>query len=176
VRTRDILCAPNLLTVARLPLAVAFPFVAGRRRIALGVVAAAAATDVLDGWLARKLGRVTTFGAVADGIADKAFAASVVGTLIARRLLSPTAALVVFAREIGEAILAARALVTGRPLATYTANVPGKVTTSLELATVVCALARLRGRTLLVVATSLTSVVAAIAYWRRELTSNHART
>jgi cardiolipin synthase (CMP-forming) len=64
---------PNLLTIARLLLA---PFVfsailSGRNTSALFLFAGAALTDGFDGWLARRLGQVTTAGAYLDPIADK---------------------------------------------------------------------------------------------------------
>ena len=44
---------PTALTLCRLPLAVAFPFVRDRPVAAIAVLAAAGLTDVLDGALAR---------------------------------------------------------------------------------------------------------------------------
>lgn len=91
-RISDLRLLPNLLSVARVPLAVAFPLYASNASnaaIALGVLGAAGVTDVLDGWLARKLDQATPTGAMVDGIADKVFAASVLGTLVASERLSP---------------------------------------------------------------------------------------
>ncbi len=166
---RDLLCAPNLLTAARFPLALAFPFVAHRPRLALGVVGAAAVTDVLDGFLARRMGKVSTEGAIADGIADKAFAASVVGTLIAKGRLAPVSALLLATREIGELLLVARALARGEAPAQRAANAAGKIATTLELLTVVSVLVGARGRRLLLGVTAAASFVSALSYWVREL-------
>lgn len=64
---------PNQLTSLRLVLAVVlFVFVANRFYATSAVLfAAAAATDWLDGYLARKYGLVTTLGRILDPFADK---------------------------------------------------------------------------------------------------------
>src|SRR5579883_3187935 len=76
---------PNLLTLLRIffvPLLVAalladgtwfarLPELFSREMFALAVFLAAAATDLLDGWLARRWGQVTTVGTLLDPIADK---------------------------------------------------------------------------------------------------------
>lgn len=76
---------PNLLTLLRIffvPLLVAALLADGtwfarwsglftREIFALAVFLAAAATDLLDGWLARRWGQVTTVGTLLDPIADK---------------------------------------------------------------------------------------------------------
>ncbi len=69
---------PNLLTLARIAAApaLALPFLLVPRPEAdlwaLGLFLAAAATDFLDGWLARRLGQESALGRVLDPIADKA--------------------------------------------------------------------------------------------------------
>src|SRR5260370_16542547 len=64
----------DLLTALRVPLAAAFPFV-HQPRWQLGLVAAAGASDLLDGMLARRWGDSRT-GAVLDPVADKLFMAA----------------------------------------------------------------------------------------------------
>src|SRR5262245_39778093 len=53
-RARDLLLPPSLLSFARVPLAAAFPFVHDRPWAAFGVLLASAASDLLDGWWARR--------------------------------------------------------------------------------------------------------------------------
>ena len=64
---------PNLLSLSRiaalLPLALLLG--TGQHWWAAVLFAAAAATDLLDGYLARRRGKVTAFGATLDPIADK---------------------------------------------------------------------------------------------------------
>ena len=67
---RDLLLVPSLVSMARLPLAALFPWVVDRPAAAVSVLLAAGLTDVLDGWLARRLHQETAIGAVADAISD----------------------------------------------------------------------------------------------------------
>ncbi|MGE0142675.1 MAG: CDP-diacylglycerol--glycerol-3-phosphate 3-phosphatidyltransferase [Planctomycetota bacterium] len=82
---------PNAITLARLVLTIACVAVlecAGPDHapdrtlawVAFTVFVVAAATDFVDGWLARRYGQVTPFGRVADPFVDKVL---VSGTLIA---------------------------------------------------------------------------------------------
>ena len=64
---------PNIITVARL---ISMPFIAwmllrGDFGTALGLFFISSITDSLDGWLARRNGWESRFGALADPIADK---------------------------------------------------------------------------------------------------------
>ena len=64
---------PNVLTMIRLILIPVFVvlFFNGLRKAALAVFAAASLTDMLDGYLARKLNQITDFGKLFDPLADK---------------------------------------------------------------------------------------------------------
>lgn len=67
---------PNILTVARIaitPLIAALPFIDGYwpKIACLVIFIAAAATDVMDGILARRHNQVTDFGKALDPLADK---------------------------------------------------------------------------------------------------------
>ena len=171
-RIKDLILVPNLLSGARVPLAVAFPLAAGNAPLALGVLGFAGLTDVLDGWAARKLGQATPMGALVDGVADKVFAASVLGTLVATGMLSPAAALLLATRELGELPLAVRVLTSKRARLTEIdrkANRLGKVATVLEFATVLAVIARAPGKNVLLAATAVCGAAAAAAYWMREI-------
>ncbi|MGY1651083.1 CDP-alcohol phosphatidyltransferase family protein [Geodermatophilus sp. SYSU D01119] len=97
---------PNGLTGLRL---LAVPFLGavlvlegdtpGGRWAALALFVAASVTDVADGWLARRRGQCTDFGALVDPIADKALVTTVLVCLSARDLLPWWATVVVLARE-----------------------------------------------------------------------------
>jgi CDP-diacylglycerol--glycerol-3-phosphate 3-phosphatidyltransferase len=65
---------PNLLTLARLPLAAVGAYFLWRKEligVAAGFLVAAALTDVLDGIVARALGQITDFGKKLDPVVDK---------------------------------------------------------------------------------------------------------
>lgn len=173
---RHLLSLPNILSAARLPLAVAFPLVK-ENASALAIIGAAGITDLLDGWSARKLGQKTTVGAALDGFADKAFGVSLLVTLVQRGVLSPVSALLLATRELFELPLAARVLFTPEAQCATVdraANRFGKVATALELAAVVAALARARVARPLVVAAGVAGAVAGISYWLRELAAERA--
>ncbi len=78
---------PNLLTLSRILL---IPFLVlvyvvpgpGTYLYAAGVFALAAATDWLDGYLARRLNQTTPFGAFLDPVADKLIVVSALAVLI----------------------------------------------------------------------------------------------
>jgi cardiolipin synthase len=163
---------PNLLSGARIPLAVAFPLAAANAPAALAVLGFAGLTDLLDGWAARKLGQATPVGALVDGVADKTFAASVLGTLVATGMLSPLGALLLATRELGELPLALRVLTSKSARLTEIdrkANRLGKVATVLEFATVLAVIAKAPGKNVLLAATAVCGAAAAASYWLREI-------
>lgn len=63
-RARDLLLPPSLLSMARVPLAVAFVLWLNHPWVELAVLALAGATDVADGWWARRFGQVTATGEI----------------------------------------------------------------------------------------------------------------
>jgi len=76
-----ILNLPNSLTISRIvaiPIFIALFFIEGEaaRWAALGVFVAAAVTDFLDGFLARRNAQATDFGRFLDPIADKLLVAT----------------------------------------------------------------------------------------------------
>ena len=64
---------PNVLTIIRMLLIPVFVvlFFKGYKMAALAVFCAASLTDMLDGYLARKLNQITDFGKLFDPLADK---------------------------------------------------------------------------------------------------------
>lgn len=69
---------PNILTIARIVLAVCFVFLYLDNYIIAATVIffIASITDTIDGWLARKFNAVSTWGALYDPLADKALTIS----------------------------------------------------------------------------------------------------
>lgn len=87
--SEDIYTIPNALTIARIAAcpALGYFILAGDMRTATVLLAAAGFTDLLDGWLARKMGSHTVFGSIADPAADKALMTVMVATLAMKGLL-----------------------------------------------------------------------------------------
>jgi cardiolipin synthase (CMP-forming) len=115
VLLNDAMAAPNVVTIARLalvPVVVAL-LLSGHRAAAVAVLALSLAGDGLDGYLARRSGRVTELGKILDPIADKVAIDAVLGCLAAAREFPVWAFGVVLARDAailaGAAFLARRA-------------------------------------------------------------------
>jgi len=172
-RAKDLLLAPNLLSLARLPLAATFPLTTSVRPFALTVLALAGVSDVVDGWLARRLGQATPTGAVVDPITDKLFVLSVVVTLVTAGELSLMGVLLMSVREIGELPLVfwfiASRRVRGARATKAAANVPGKAVTLLQFVSITAALLRSPAQAALLYATAGAGLVAALTYWMREV-------
>jgi len=129
----------DLLTVLRIPLAAAFLLVAapGWR---LAIVAAAAASDFIDGRLARRLGP-SRAGVVLDPVADKLFMLAAFLAVAHQDLLNWWEIALVLSRDIVAALGASAAWVLGRPL-TLPARAGGKAVTVCQLLTLVAFIAQ----------------------------------
>lgn len=102
---------------------------------ALGIFVFAAATDSLDGWVARRWHRVTAWGKLADPIADKLLVGGALISLAAVGELPWWAVVVILAREVGVTVLRLR-LVRGRGLV-VPASAWGKLKTVSQIVAVV---------------------------------------
>lgn len=101
---------PNVLTWLRIlaiPLLVAVylvPFegigMATRNQVATAVFVAAAVTDWVDGWLARRLGQTSAFGAFLDPVADKLLVCTALVLLLQMQRVAAVVAVVIIGREI----------------------------------------------------------------------------
>ena len=101
--------AANVLTVLRIVLVPVFVAIViasglvgtGARVASCLVFCLASATDFVDGWIARKWSLVTSFGKVADPIADKALTGTALILLSAYDRLPWWVTIVILARECG---------------------------------------------------------------------------
>jgi CDP-diacylglycerol--glycerol-3-phosphate 3-phosphatidyltransferase len=98
---------PNAITIARIlliPVLVVVFYLPFKNHLlfAAGIFAFAAITDWIDGYLARKLGQMTAFGAFLDPVADKLMVAIALVLLVERHatMLFTLAACVIIGREI----------------------------------------------------------------------------
>ena len=172
---RDLVRVPGLLSLARLPLAAAFPLTLGNAAWGLGVLLAAGATDLLDGWYARRFHQETRTGAAVDGLTDKVFVLTVVGSLTAFGAMSLVEVLLLGTREIGEAALAIRLVADPerrRRATVRSANLAGKLATTLQFAAVSAIILGLERRSLLIGATALAGLVASAMYWNRDVAAS----
>ena len=139
----ELVSGPTMLSLTRVPLGVAFIAVVDDPRAALSVIAASGASDLLDGWSARRTGHVTQVGAIVDPITDKWFVACVIGALVAHGKLSRAGVLALLTREIAELPLALYELgrrATGQPhIERPMAVRAGKIATALQFASITAA-------------------------------------
>ncbi len=104
---------PNFLTIARIffvPLLVAalveqeiqfhiLGFQITNDLLALGIFLCAAVTDLLDGYLARRLGQITTIGTLLDPIADKMLVSAALIALVQVRAVPGWLVILLIGRE-----------------------------------------------------------------------------
>jgi CDP-diacylglycerol--glycerol-3-phosphate 3-phosphatidyltransferase len=125
---------PSFVSLLRLPLAAAFILLKDPvTRVA--ILGLAAATDFLDGRLARSLRQGTRFGELVDPFADKIFALTTVLTLAFEGALSPWQLGVLLARDIATTIAFLIASALRAPIR-FKARMSGKVTTTFQIGTV----------------------------------------
>lgn len=168
---KDALRSPGLVSLLRLPLAAIFPWTVGTPW-ALVVLVASAVTDMVDGWLARRLHERTTTGAALDGLMDKAFLVTVVITLMVTGALSVPLGFLTFTRDLAMLPLVIRVIFMGRAAKPkQEASAAGKATTVLQFATLAWVSVGMREATALVLITTLVGLIAAIGYWVRELSA-----
>lgn len=74
-------------------------------RIAAALFLLAAISDWLDGWLARRLGQTSAFGAFLDPVADKLVVAAALVELVALQRIPTWIAVVIIGREIAVSAL-----------------------------------------------------------------------
>ena len=102
----------DLLSAARIPLAVAFPLASNSWRMV--ILALAAATDLLDGPLARRFGS-SVLGSLIDPVADKLFMAAAFGVVAVSGRLAPYEVVGVLLRDIVATVAFALTLFSRRP-------------------------------------------------------------
>lgn len=159
----------DLLTASRVPLALAFLLVPhnGAR---LAILAVAAATDLLDGFLARRFGS-SRLGAVLDPVADKLFMACAFTVVLLSGELAWFEVLGVMARDL-VATAAFVAVTLRRRPAAIPARAGGKAVTVAQLLTL---LAFLADSTLLRPLAWATGAIALYAIWDYTRVADTAR-
>jgi CDP-diacylglycerol--glycerol-3-phosphate 3-phosphatidyltransferase len=137
---------PNLLTWLRILL---IPLMAGvfylpngwvtsqeANLLAAGFFGVAALTDWLDGWLARKLGQTSAFGAFLDPVADKLMVAAALIVLIDLDRVAPLIGLIIIGREITISALREWMAKAGKS-ASVAVSFVGKLKTTAQMVAIV---------------------------------------
>jgi len=159
----------DIVSLSRLALASLFIAIRSpASRIA--VIAAAAATDWLDGWLARRHG-ASRYGAIVDPAADRVFVVVVLLVLLADGALNVAQSLVFLARDIVTTVGAAAVRVVPRLGGTrLRARFSGKVVTALQFVVLAAAIVRPSSVTWLIVVLGIVTVASIADYgaatWR----------
>lgn len=117
----------NALSALRIVLALpaGLAVMSDRRGIAAVLCVAAAATDVLDGYFARKWNEISDLGKILDPLADKIYVAVLVVTMLGKGLLPLWLVVAVLARDL--AILAGGIYIERRKHVVLPSNYPGKI-------------------------------------------------
>jgi CDP-diacylglycerol---glycerol-3-phosphate 3-phosphatidyltransferase len=140
VRKVPVVNAANVLTALRIvlvPVFMIFVIASGMTDTGWRIAAAvtfgiASLTDFVDGWIARKFGLITSFGKVADPIADKALTGAALILLSAYATLPWWVTLVVLVREWGVTLLRFWVIRLG----VIPASRGGKIKTVLQIAAI----------------------------------------
>ncbi|HXH85759.1 MAG TPA: CDP-diacylglycerol--glycerol-3-phosphate 3-phosphatidyltransferase, partial [Nitrospira sp.] len=126
---------PNLITLARILLIPVFVILFStptpdRSLNAAIIFVIAAVSDLLDGYIARRTGQVTTLGKLLDPIADKLLVLSALILLVNVDRVSAMVAILVIAREV--AVTGIRAIAAGEGMI-IAAEATGKYKMALQV-------------------------------------------
>lgn len=136
--SNDILTVPNVISAARLALAVVTFVLIERGDLAgaFGAFVVAASTDWIDGWYARRFGAVSVLGRILDPLVDKVIVCGAFILLAGRAVpgmpasaIQPWMAVVVVVRELVVTALRAELERSGRD---FSAGLSGKLKMVLQ--------------------------------------------
>lgn len=165
---------PNALTILRIVLVPVFLHLLFEDRFgyAIAVFAAAGVTDAVDGFIARTFNRKTEFGANLDPFADKLLLVSAYVALTVKGMVPLWLCAPVILRD---AVIVSGVLIlrgAGRKVV-ISPTIYGKLTTFLQISTVIYAMAFAGGRgglfTALSIATAAITVYTGFDYALREI-------
>jgi CDP-diacylglycerol--glycerol-3-phosphate 3-phosphatidyltransferase len=171
---RTIVRLPNILSSSRFVLAVLFACWPSTP-VRIGLIVVAAISDMLDGWLARRVHATSRWGALLDPIADRVFVLAAVGTFVFSGQLGTRGYFVLIMRDLATAVgfLVARVIPWLRPVV-FKARWSGKLVTVLQLVTLAAVLLAPAALPLLLVAVAIISTISIVDYtlalWRARAT------
>jgi CDP-diacylglycerol---glycerol-3-phosphate 3-phosphatidyltransferase len=136
---KELWSAPNLVTLVRIaaiPVFLVFTYYESRMNsfIAALVYTFTAATDFLDGWLARRLNQITVIGKFLDPLADKLIAMAALVMLVHLGRVAAWVVILVMAREF--AVTGLRTIAMGEGIV-IAAGQEGKWKTAIQLVGIV---------------------------------------
>jgi phosphatidylglycerophosphate synthase len=141
VRRSTLLTVPNLLSLSRLPMAAAF-VMTSETPARLALIGTASATDMLDGWLARR-GHPTRVGALLDPVADKIFVLAALSSFLFAGVIGTAQYFLVLSRDLATAVgFIVAYYVPGLDPTAFKARVSGKIVTVLQIAALLVLLLR----------------------------------
>ncbi|MGE5552284.1 MAG: CDP-alcohol phosphatidyltransferase family protein [Bacteroidota bacterium] len=165
----------NALSILRLVLApgVVYAILTGQDLVVLALLAGAAVTDVLDGWVARSTGKVSRLGIVLDPIADK----MVIGAaLLGSALIGRLPAWLVWVYLLKElAVVSGAAVFFVRLGAPIKSNRYGKTSTAVTFAGLFLLWRGVRAGWWVVLAGLVIGIAAALSYLRIGLHEERAK-
>jgi len=137
-RRSMVVTGPNAISLVRVllvPVVMALVLASfdGHERWAAGAYAAAAASDSLDGWLARRGGSITTIGVFLDPLADKLLVIGALIALVQTDRVSTWVAMAIVAREFA---ISGLRMVAASGSDVIAASWPGKLKTLSQNAAV----------------------------------------
>ena len=128
----------TLIRIAMIPVFLFFfltDIVPFSNYIAVLIFIIAAATDSVDGHIARKYNQITDFGKFIDPLADKILVVSALVGMVYFRQISPIAVIIIIAREFIVTGLRIVAISSGKVIA---AAFSGKLKTVTQIVVIVC--------------------------------------
>lgn len=132
INIKDIFTISNLLSLLRVFLAIPFWYLFGNlgennfRYYAIALCLFAALTDILDGFLARKLNQVTEFGKIIDPLADKICVSVIILQLYLQKEIDSTFFYLVIGRDL--LIFIAGYIISQKIKKVLPSNLLGKIT------------------------------------------------
>lgn len=179
---RRLLTFPNLVTLSRIPMAALVWFRPLDPVYVLGLMAVAALSDVLDGWLERRrrerlgepVGTGESMGTWLDPVCDKVFILSLLTAITLAHGLPLWIVPLIALREILQTVIvgATRVIpaVRRRLRPRFRANVLGKATTVIQFITIAAILLNWPYQIPLAIATAVLGLIAVGVYVRRAAT------
>ena len=162
---------PNILTLSRIVMIPVFVVVfylpvEWRYLVSAAIFALAAATDWLDGYLARKLDQSTPFGAFLDPVADKLMVAVALTVLIQEHhsLFMTLPAVVIIGREIVISALREWMAEIGSR-ASVAVSYIGKIKTTAQMVSIIMLLAVAPGTPVAYAGLALLYIAAGLTLW-----------